>query len=506
VNSEPTLGPSAVTTNVSWFDREDAPGTRDLNTCIHCGLCLTACPTYRELKIEPDSPRGRIYLMRGLAEGRIAPSDELVTHLDNCLDCRACETVCPAGVPYSRMLEETRGQLQRRVPRTGLSARLGAWALTSLIPSRGRMNFAADVLRLGQSGPIAAFMRTKLASRMLPAFALQGYAMTPAIESRHDRALERLADQLPAGARMTREGDGSLTFHPAGTPKRDMAFFVSCVMDVMFPHVTRESIRLLVIAGARVLVPRAQGCCGALHAHAGLRRLSKDLARANVDAFARGFAGAPSGADTPRTASTAGGAIVTHSAGCGAALRDAGHLLSDAPGADRAAAFSERVRDISEALAELGMPAAAVALRSPRDAARPLRVAYHDPCHLAHAQKVRSAPRALLKALPGVELIDLPNSDWCCGSAGVYNLTHAEMANAQLAQKLESIRAVAPDVVVASNPGCMLHMERGAREHGLAVPMLHLAELMGRAYPEPGDARGAAGTRATLERAATARA
>jgi glycolate oxidase iron-sulfur subunit len=486
VSSEPTPPSAASTADASWFDLEDAPGTRDLNTCIHCGLCLTACPTYRELKIEPDSPRGRIYLMRGLAEGRIAPSDELVTHLDNCLDCRACETVCPAGVPYSRMLEETRGQLQRRRPRSGFTARLGAWALTSLIPHRGRMNLAADLLRFGQSGPVAAFMRSGLAKRMLPAFALQGYAMTPAIAPRHERSLERLADALPAGARMTRETDGSLTFHPAGTPKRSVSFFVSCVMDVMFPHVTRESIRLLVIAGAQVSVPRAQGCCGALHAHAGLRRVSKDLARHNVEAFARGDVPLATGSAVAPPARD--DAVVTHSAGCGAALRDAGHLLSDAPGATEAAAFSSRVRDISEVLAELGMPVATATLQSPRDAGKPLRVAYHDPCHLAHAQKVRTPPRALLKALPGVELVDLPNSDWCCGSAGVYNLTHAEMANAQLEQKLESIRAVTPDVVVASNPGCLLHMERGAKQRGLDVPMMHLAEVMGLAYPAAGAA------------------
>ena len=452
----------------SWFDAEDAPGRRDLNTCIHCGLCLTACPTYRTLKIEPDSPRGRIYLMRGLAEGRIAPSSELITHLDNCLDCRACETVCPAGVPYSRILEETRGQLSRRAARRGWTRRLGEWALRELIPHRRRMHRAADFLRLGQRGPIASFMRSSLAPRLLPEFALQGYAMTPPLLPRRERAIERVGALLPAGARMRREADGTLIFEPAGTAKAGVAFFTTCVMDVMFPRMTHEAIRLLVLAGARVEVAADQGCCGALHAHAGLRRDAKALARANVERIGRD-------ADY----------IVTHSAGCGAALREAGHLLHGEPIAERAREFTERVRDVAEVLAELGLPAADAPLHSPRDVSRPLRVGYHDPCHLAHAQKVRAAPRALLRELPGVELVDLPNSDWCCGSAGIYNLTHPEMADAQLEGKLDSIAAVAPDVVVASNPGCLLHMARGARARGMDVPMVHLVEVLGMAHAVP---------------------
>ncbi|HTM58028.1 MAG TPA: heterodisulfide reductase-related iron-sulfur binding cluster [Candidatus Udaeobacter sp.] len=449
----------------SWFDAEDAPARRDLNTCIHCGLCLTACPTYRTLKIEPDSPRGRIYLMRGLAEGRIEPSVELITHLDNCLDCRACETVCPAGVPYSRILEETRGQLSRRAVRRGPARRLGEWALKSLIPHRRRMHRVADLLRLGQQGPIASFMRSALARRVLPEFARQGYAMTPPIEPRRERAVERVAERLPAGARMRREADGTRVFEPAGTAKARVAFFTTCVMDVMFPRMTHEAIRLLVIAGARVDVAADQGCCGALHAHAGLRREAKSLARRNVEIIGRD-------ADF----------IVTHSAGCGAALREAGHLLNGEPVAGEALKFSERVRDVAEVLAELGLPAADTALHSPRDAARALRVGYHDPCHLAHAQKVRAAPRTLLRGLTGVELVDLPNSDWCCGSAGIYNLTHPEMADAQLEKKLDSIAAVSPDVVVASNPGCLLHMARGAKSRGMDVPMVHLVEVLGMAY------------------------
>ncbi len=457
--------PTAPAHGTNWFDGEDAPARRDLDTCIHCGLCLTACPTYRELKIEPDSPRGRIYLMRGLADGRIAPSSELVTHLDNCLDCRACETVCPAGVPYSRMLEETRGQLARRLPGRSFSRRLGEWALKSLIPHRRRMHVAADLMRVGQRGPIGSFMRSALATRLLPVFAMQGYAMTPPIEARPARAIERVARLLPPGARLESGENGALVFRPAGTPRLRVGFFTTCVMDVLFPRVTHEAIRLLVLAGAEVTVPRDQGCCGALQAHAGLRREARDLARRTVETF-------QFEADY----------VVTHSAGCGAALREAGHLLREEPGAERAGTFSLRTRDVSEVLAELALPEPRSPLHSARDHARPLRVAYHDPCHLAHAQKVRAAPRALLRALPGIQLVELANSDWCCGSAGVYNLTHAEMASAQLDHKLDAIAASKAEVVVASNPGCLLHMSRGARARGMDASMLHIVELLGRAY------------------------
>jgi glycolate oxidase iron-sulfur subunit len=456
------------TRGTSWFDAEDAPGRRDLETCIHCGLCLTACPTYRELKIEPDSPRGRLYLMRGLHEGRIAPSDPLIEHLDNCLGCRACESVCPAGVPYGRLLEETRGQLDRRAAKDTPMRSLGHWVLRHIVPRRERMHVVADLLRIGQSGPIAAFMRSEAARRLLPPFAIQGFAMTPALESRGARALERVAASLPAGARMESTARG-LVFHPAGAAKARVGFFTSCVMEVMFPRVNHEAVRLLVLAGCRVEVPAAQTCCGALHAHAGLRREARALAGRNVDAFA----------------DAALDFVVNDSAGCGAALRESGHLLHDSSRADAATKFSTITRDLSQVLAAVGLPEPARALRSPRDASRPLRVAYHDPCHLAHGQGVRAEPRALLRTLPGVELVDLANPDWCCGSAGVYNLTHPLMADAQLTRKLDTIERAAPEVVVASNPGCLLHMRRGAAARGLNVRMAHIAEVLGEAFPAP---------------------
>ncbi len=469
----------------SWFDADDPPALPDLQTCIHCGLCLTACPTYRTLKIEPDSPRGRLYLMRGLAEGRIEPRDPLVEHLDNCLDCRACETVCPAGVPYSRLLEQTRGQINRRVLRGTPMRMLGEWVLRSVLPHAARTHFAADLLRLGQRGPIGALMRVPAVRRLLPRFAAQGLEMTPDIAPRRERALERVAAQLPAGARIETRAD-ALVFRPAGTAKLRVAFHTSCVMEPLFPHIHRETVRLLVIAGCEVRVPRSQTCCGALHAHAGLRGDAKRLASRNVTAFA---------GDAPVDA------IVSHSAGCGAALREAGHLLEHDGLAAEALAFSAKVRDVSEVLAEVGLPEPPGPPRAAGAASdRPVRVTYHDACHLAHAQKVREAPRRLLRSLPGVEFVELPNADWCCGSAGIYNLTHPEMADRQLEPKFEAIERVAPDVVVASNPGCLLHMKRGGAARGTRVEFLHLVELLGRSHPAPGDPAAPAGARSAHAR------
>jgi glycolate oxidase iron-sulfur subunit len=447
----------------SWFEGADAPTRRDLDTCVHCGLCLTACPTYRTLKLEPDSPRGRIWLMRGLADGRIAPDDTLVAHLDGCLDCRACETVCPAGVPYGRMLEATRDQIEQRVRRPTPARTLAGLVLSLVLPHRERVHAAVDLLRMGQHGALGAWLRGA-GGQLLPGWARRGLASTPELGPRAERPLALVGASLPHGARMREDADG-VTFSPAGEPRGRVALHETCLMEAMFSHTHREAVRLMVIAGLEVVAPRAATCCGALHAHSGHLDEARDLARRNVRAFAGSY-----------------DFVVSHSAGCGAALREFGHLLG---GAAEAAAFSAKVRDVSEVLAHYGLPPAPHALASPRNACAPLRVAMHDPCHLAHAQRVREAPRRLLRALPGVEFVELPDADWCCGSAGVYNLTQPEMANAQLDGKLDRIERVAPDVVIASNPGCLLHMQRGARERGSAVRIVHLLDVLGEAYPPP---------------------
>mgnify|MGYP001259574222 CR=1 FL=1 len=444
-------------------DAADTPASADLRVCIHCGLCLQACPTYRTLRLEPGSPRGRVALMRGLAEARLAHSHPLLEYLDQCLGCRACQTACPAGVPYGRLLARTRGRLEPLRPAPSFSRRLGHWALEHVVPDRAAMHRAADLMLVLQHSPVAAFMRSRAARRLLPEYAIRGWRMTPPLVPRRERALARVAPELPAGAHLEERAD-ALLFHPAGAPRARVVFLPSCVMEVMFPHIDRQAVRLLVLAGAEVTVPRERPCCGALQAHAGLRPLARDLARANARLFA----------------TLGGDFVVSDSAGCGAALREADELLPDEPAAVR---LAEHVRDVAEVLHALGLPEPAAPLGSAREPGRPLRVGYHDPCHLAHAQGVRRQPRELLRRLPGLELVDLPDSDWCCGSAGVYDLAHPEMSDAQLGHKVDTIAAVAPEVVVASNPGCAMHMARGAAERGLTVRIEHLVELLARAYP-----------------------
>lgn len=437
----------------------------DLRACIHCGLCLQACPTYRTLRLEPGSPRGRIHLMRAFADARLAPEHPLLEYLDQCLGCRACQTACPAGVPYGRLLTQARGQLEPLRPGRSLSRRLGHWALERLVPDRAAMHRAADLVRRLQRSPLASFMRSPAAARLLPEFAVRGWRMTPPLLPRRERDISRVARELPPGARLEERAD-RLVFHPAGAARARVAFFPACVMEVMFPRIDQQAVRLLVLAGCEVTVPRARPCCGALQAHAGLRSRARDLARANASLFAE------LGCDL----------LVSDSAGCGAALREADELLAGEPAAARLAAS---VRDVAEVLAELGLPEPPTPLGPAREGGRPLRVAYHDPCHLAHAQGVRQPPRDLLRRLPGVELVDLPESDWCCGSAGVYDLAHPDMSDAQLAHKVDTIAAVSPEVVVASNPGCAMHMARGTAERGLTVRIEHLVELLARAHPPP---------------------
>jgi glycolate oxidase iron-sulfur subunit len=364
------------------------------------------------------------------------------------------------------MLEAARGQVERRVLRPTPARTLAGWVLSAVLPHRERVHAAADLLRMGQRGALAAWLRGP-GARLLPGWARRGLASTPELLPHAERALARVAGALPPGARMVEDADG-ITFSPAGEPRGRVALHETCIMEAMFPHTHREAVRLMVIAGLEVMAPRASTCCGALHAHSGRRDEARDLARRNVRAFAGSF-----------------DFVVSHSAGCGAALREFGHLLG---GDADAEAFSTKARDVSEVLAHFGLPPAPHALASPRDAGAPLRVAMHDPCHLAHAQRVREAPRRLLRALPGVAFVELPDSDWCCGSAGVYNLTHPGMADAQLADKLDRIERIAPDVVIASNPGCLLHMQRGAAGRGMVVRIAHLLDVLGEAYPPPADA------------------
>ena len=410
------------------FDGEEPPDWEGILDCMHCGICLPQCPTYRVLGQEMDSPRGRIYLMRAVTEGRIGLTENFLLHMDRCLGCRGCETACPAGVPFGRLIEETRGQIERKVPRP-LGRRLMGRLLLGVFPDRRRLERVLALTRLYQRSGVQGLVRGSGLLRSFPRLS----------------AMERLLPRLPARPveRLPAE-----TPPASGSHRGTVALLEGCVQALLFPEVNRATVSLLAQAGYRVVVPEGQGCCGALHLHWGDRASGRALARRNLEALA--------GVDW----------IVTNAAGCGAALRDYGHLLGDDP---QAIAFSGRVRDVTELLAEH--------LPGPRRRLD-LTVTYHEPCHLAHGQRVREAPRTILRAIPGLRLVELPESDLCCGSAGVYNLMEPEIAGQLLVRKLDRVAATGAEIVATGNPGCLLQLRRGLADRGLAVRVHHPVELL----------------------------
>jgi glycolate oxidase iron-sulfur subunit len=417
----------------------EALGYHALDPCVHCGFCLPACPTYLATGDEADSPRGRIVLMRALERGELDPTDDgLTTHLDACLGCRGCEPACPSGVGYGRGLEAAREQLFR----------------IRGLPTLGRLGLAVFRIR-------ALWRAVFGAGRLLRE---TGIPARLAGETRLGFTMAMLA--ATADGRMARAGTGTGARGAAAAPKRASAsgsrpsvvLFRGCVMEGLFGHVHDATRRTLQANGYEVREVEDQTCCGALHEHAGDRAAAAALASQNVAALL-----------------DAADWIAVDSAGCGALLKDYGHLL----GTDAAARFGTKVRDVSELLAE----------RGPRPGAPlPLEVAYDAPCHLQHAQRVHSAPLAVLGAIPGLKLRLLPGSDRCCGSAGIYSLLHPDLARSVLDAKLRAFRAAEPalDVVATGNPGCLMQIGAGLRTSGLDIPAVHPVELLDRSYREAG--------------------
>jgi len=410
-------------------------GTLD---CVHCGLCLPVCPTYRETGREISSPRGRVYLMRAIAEGRAALGPLLAEEAYLCLGCRACETACPSGVRFGELVEGARAAVERAELRGGLAKRVEALALRELLPRPGRLRRAVDALALVQ--------RLRLDRALRP--------LLP-------RRLRELADAAPrVPARRERRPLPALV--PAQGERRGrVGLFVGCIMPELFGAVNAATARVLARNGFEVVVPPGQGCCGALHAHAGDPEFARALARRNAEAF--------------RAAAV--DAVVVNSAGCGAALREAGAWL---PG--EGAALAAATRDVCEWLDAAGLrpPAGRVAGR----------VCYDDPCHLAHGQRVREAPRRVLAAIPGLECVPHADPTSCCGAAGIYNLTHPAMSEAVLARKLRTLAAVDPDWIASGNPGCLMQLGAGAARSGLRARVVHPVELLDLSYRQEQAAAG----------------
>ncbi|MEQ8763129.1 MAG: heterodisulfide reductase-related iron-sulfur binding cluster [Planctomycetota bacterium] len=401
--------------------------------CIHCGLCLQSCPTYRVLGREPSSPRGRIHLMRAIAEERVEFDATAHDELHLCLGCRACETVCPAGVRYGEMLEEARAEGVRRGLTSGRTKLLQRVMLGWLFRRPGRMRLAANAMRVGQSLGLVSLGKWMATRGLLPKRLREIVPLAPSFPPRRS-----FPESVPA----------------IGDRRGRVGMLLGCVQRELFPNVQEQTARMLAAHGYDVVMPKEQVCCGALHSHAGRPELARELAKDNLGAFEDDL-----------------DAIVVNAAGCGASMRLYGHLLPDDP---RAARFADRVRDISEVLAEGGV----------RSGNRPIakRIAYHPPCHLLHGQKVSGPPEAILQAIPGAELVPLPNADHCCGSAGIYNLTHPEMANELLKLKIEAIRQSGAEIVATGNPGCHLQIEAGLREAGLDIRVAHPVTLLAETF------------------------
>jgi glycolate oxidase iron-sulfur subunit len=406
--------------------------------CVHCGFCLPTCPTYALWGEEMDSPRGRIYLMKlGLEGGAgAAMSDEFVGHFDKCLGCMACLTACPSGVQYDKLIEATRAQIERNHPRSWTD-RWFRQLLFALFPHPRRLRAASLPLLLYQRSGLQWLARRSGFVRLLPARLRSMEALAPPV--RLDAFAGSMPEVLPArGERRGRVG-----------------LLLGCVQRVFFRHVNEATARVLAAEGFDVVIPRTQGCCGALMVHAGCEADAQALARQTIDAFEAANVDA----------------VVINAAGCGSTMKEYGHLLRDDPHyARRAQAFSAKCRDISEVLAT----------HPPRSTRYPiaLRVAYHDACHLQHAQRVKLQPRQVLASIPGLEVVEVPEAAICCGSAGIYNLVEPAAAQDLGGRKATHVVATGADAVVSGNPGCLLQIRASLERLGRPLPAYHLVELL----------------------------
>ncbi len=441
------------------FEGPDSPPSALIDTCVHCGFCLPTCPTYVLWGEEMDSPRGRVYLMKAAVEGRAVMAPSFVQHFDRCLGCVACVTACPSGVQYGPLIEKTRAQIERRYERP-FADRLFRSALMALVPYPQRLRIALLPLAV-LGGLVRAIGRALMAPREgapyggAAADAGSRRPQPPGEASFMSRLAAALALSPPVSLVSMFRGLPEHT--PAvGEQRLKVAVLTGCVQRLSFADVNRATVNVLAAEGCGVAAPGAQGCCGALPLHAGAIDHARRLARHNIEVFER------AGVDR----------IVVNAAGCGSAMKEYKDLLAaDSEWAPRAHAFSAKVRDVSELLVELGEA------RAPR---RPInaRVAYHDACHLAHGQGVRSQPRALLQSIPGVELLTPADSEICCGSAGIYNLVQPEPAGQLGARKARSIAALSPDMIATGNPGCTLQISAAARILGYKWPVFHPIQLV----------------------------
>lgn len=435
-------------------------------------MCLPTCPTYDATKHETSSPRGRIALMRAVADGKLAPhSPQFADEMYFCLGCLACETACPAGVDYAQMIEYARAEVERGGAKASVKRSfIRSFTLKWLFAKPGRLRFVAKLLRFDQSTGVSEAI-----SSLFPKHLRELRAMQPKICQKFSFELIREVETPPnlfgnglqtapstatvrSPAANVVRGRETLAQHeqPAGKGKYRVGLLTGCVQDVAYADVNRDTVDVLLANGCEIFTPRAQVCCGSLMGHNGELQLARKLARQNLDAF-----------DIENL-----DAIIVNSAGCGSFMKRYEHLLPDEP---RAKIWDKKVQDISEWLAKIGLHPSSLIHH-------PLKVTYHEACHLVHGQKISQPPRDLLRAIPGVELVELPEATWCCGSAGIYNITQPEMSLALLERKMKHIAASGAPIVATGNPGCIGQIRYGAEKFGVNVEVVHPVTLLARAY------------------------
>ena len=414
------------------FDSHHPPEKDLIDDCVHCGFCLPTCPTYVLFGEEMDSPRGRIYLMnKGLDEEPM--NDQMVRHFDLCLGCMACVTACPSGVQYDKLIEATRGQVERRYERTPQDKAFREM-IFQIFPYPNRLRLMAAPLKLYQRFGVGDKLHKAGVMKLLP---------------KRMRAMESLMPML------TEQHELPEVTEAVGEKRRRVGFIKGCVQRVFFSDVNAATVRVLAAEGCEVVTPKLQGCCGALSVHAGREQEFEGFARKLIDTF--------EGLDLDN--------IIINAAGCGSTLKEYGYLLRDDPEyAERASAFAEKVKDVTEFIQELGP----VAERNPL----PVAAAYHDACHLAHAQGVRKQPRQTLKQIPGMEVREIKEAEICCGSAGIYNMVEPEPATELGDRKAKNVLNTGARMIVTSNPGCMLQIQASLKRMGHSMPMAHPMEVL----------------------------
>ena len=418
---------------VSVFDAHHPPSNAIIEKCVHCGFCLPVCPTYLLWGQEMDSPRGRIYLMKIASEGAAQMNSNWVSHFDSCLGCMACMTACPSGVDYGKLIEATRAQIERKTERSR-GEKLYRKFLFETFTQVDRLRRMRLPLVVYQKSGLQAIVRGLGLLKLLPKNLQTMEALLPKLQAR-----EAVAEVTPA----------------VGTKRRRVGLLLGCVQREFFSQVNAATVRVLAAEGCEVVAPGEQPCCGALLVHAGEEAAAIALAKRTIDAFER------ANVET----------IVTNAAGCGSNVKEYGHLLRDEPEyAERARAFAAKCKDVSEVLADMEPRARRNALK--------LRVAFHDSCHLQHAQGVRSQPRALLSKIPGLELAEIPEAAICCGSAGIYNLVQPDAANALGDRKAELIAPLKAEVVATGNPGCILQMQSALARRRQKIPVVHTIQIL----------------------------